>query len=41
MLSVFLGSSTGILSIVTILGATATVGVCAIVWYVKSGKKTS
>ncbi len=41
MLQVFLGSSTGILSILTILGATTTVGVCAIVWYVKSGKKQS
>lgn len=41
MLNVFLGSSTGILSVITILGAITTVSVCAIVWYAKSGKRDS
>lgn len=40
MLKVFLSSSTGILSVVTILGAIAVVSVCAIVWYFKSGHKS-
>lgn len=41
MLNVFLGSSTGILTVIAILGAISTIGVCGIVWYVKSGKKES
>lgn len=41
MLKVFLGSSTGILSVVTILGAIAVVSVCAVVWYIKSGQKST
>jgi len=41
MLQVFLGSSTGILSVVTILGATAVICVCAVIWYIKSGQKSS
>jgi len=39
MLKIILGSSTGILSILTILGAIATVAVSAVIWHIKSAKK--